>query len=130
MLATTSQTEAGERRVLPPRNAVGRNRCSLATLASASPRGVGPLSEDITPSTQPVRVRTFACANVLLMSSEIADGSYRVMRSAGAIDRFSPLAESDHRLRVMTVQATRQIRPCKRLDGVFHLLPDLLARDF
>jgi hypothetical protein len=67
--------------VLPLRNAVGRNRCSLATLASASPHGVGPLSEDITPSTQTVRVRTFACANVLiLMSPEIAHDSYRVIR--------------------------------------------------
>jgi hypothetical protein len=28
-----SRTEAGERRVLPPRNAVGRNRCSLVTCA-------------------------------------------------------------------------------------------------
>src|SRR2546430_1857842 len=98
MLATTSQTEAGERRVLPPRNAVGRNRCSLATLASASPHGVGPLSEDITPSTQPVRVRTFACANVLLMSSEIAHGSYRVMRSAGAMHRFWPKATTGSEL--------------------------------
>jgi hypothetical protein len=31
MLATMSRTEAGERRVLPPRNAVGKNRCSLVT---------------------------------------------------------------------------------------------------
>jgi len=80
--------------VLPPRNAVGRDRFSLATLASASPHGVGPLSEDITPSTQPVRVRKFACANVLfLMSPEIVHGSYRVIRSAGAIDRFWPFAK-------------------------------------
>jgi hypothetical protein len=43
--------------VLPPRNAVGRNRFSLATLASASSHGVGPLSEDITKSTQPVLAR-------------------------------------------------------------------------
>ena len=43
--------------MLPPSNAVGRNRFSLTTLASASPHGVGPLSEDITPPTQPVRVR-------------------------------------------------------------------------
>jgi hypothetical protein len=40
-----------------------------------------------------VRVRKFACANVLfLMSPEIVHGSYRVIRSAGAIDRFWPAA--------------------------------------
>ena len=43
--------------MLPPSNAVGRNRFSRTTLASVSSHGVGPLSEDITPSTQPVRVR-------------------------------------------------------------------------
>jgi hypothetical protein len=63
--------------VLPPRNAVHRNRFSLATLASASPHGVEPLSENITPSTQALRVRKFACANVLiLMSPEIAHDHY------------------------------------------------------
>jgi hypothetical protein len=36
-----------------------------------------------------VRVRKFACANVLfLMSHEIVHGSYRVIRSAGAMDRL------------------------------------------
>jgi hypothetical protein len=50
--------------VLPPRNAVGRDHFSLATLASASPRGVGPLLEDNTPSKQPVRVGKLARANV------------------------------------------------------------------
>jgi hypothetical protein len=72
--------------VPPPRNPVGRNRFSLTTLASASPHCVGPLSEDITPSTQPVRVRKFACANVLiLMSSEIAHDS-RLIRGLGSAE--------------------------------------------
>ena len=78
--------------MLPLRNAVGRDRFSLTTLASASPHGVGPLSEDITPSTQPVRVRKFACANVLiLMSPEIAHDSYRVVRGT----RYSSMSPGE-----------------------------------
>jgi hypothetical protein len=103
-----SRKEARERRVLPPRNAVGRDRFSLATLASASPHGVGPLSEDITPSTQPVRVCKFACANVLfLMSPEIVHGSYRVIRSAGEIDRFWPICPFQSRERYNKVPHCR-----------------------
>src|SRR5216684_1460155 len=90
MLATTTRKEVGERRVLLSRNALGRNRFSLARLASALSHGVRPVSENFTPSTLPVGVRKFTCANVLILCPVITHDSHRVSRSTGAIDRFWP----------------------------------------
>lgn len=74
--------------MLLSRNALDRNRFSLARLASASSHGVRPLSENFTPSTLPVRVHKSTCANFLIPCPDIAHDSYRVSRSTGAIDRF------------------------------------------
>src|SRR5258706_14539531 len=91
MLATTTRKEVGERRVLLSRNALGRNRFSLARLASALSHGVRPVSENSTPSTLPVGVRKFTCAKVLILCPDITHDSHRVSRSTGAIDRFWPV---------------------------------------
>jgi hypothetical protein len=73
-----------------------QNRFSLATLASASPHGVGPLSEDITPSTQPVRARTFACANFLiLMSPEIAHPAGTLERTHRIVTKINASLEPE-----------------------------------
>ena len=68
--------------MLLPRNAVGRNRFSLAM----SSQEVRPLSDDLTPSTVPLPVRKFTCATHAIWHPDIAHDRYRMSRSAGAID--------------------------------------------
>jgi hypothetical protein len=72
--------------VLLPRDAVDRNRFSLAM----SSHGMCPLSDNLTPSTALVPVRNFTCTHVLYLVPAIANDTYPVSWSASAIDRFWP----------------------------------------
>jgi hypothetical protein len=81
--------------VLLPRNAVGRNRFSLAM----SSQEVQPLSDKLTPPTVPLPVRKFTCAMYAIWHPDIANDRYRVSRSAGAIrpagfDSYLPVASA------------------------------------
>ena len=99
----TTRTRAGERRVLLPRNAVGRNRFSLAM----SSQEVRPLSDNLTPSTVPLPVRKFTCATYAIWHPDIANGRYRVGRSDGAID-LPVLTLSRHCARRLPATQSRQ----------------------